>query len=179
MIVGGHETIIEKHPWQVALLFRSKHSCGGSIISETFVLSAAHCFVSSRSLSDYQLRVGSSYHAKGGEIVKIKRVFIHKKYDTESYDYDFALIFLAKSLKFGNKIRPIALIRSNQKIWDGTKSIVTGWGLTKNPFAPNDKLRKASVPIVSQELCKKVYAGGITDRMICAGHLHGGIDACD
>lgn len=42
-IVGGYETSIEQHPWQVSLIDGASHSCGGSIIGNQWVLTAAHC----------------------------------------------------------------------------------------------------------------------------------------
>lgn len=44
-IVGGYETTIEEHPWQVSLQYASSHRCGGSIIGQKWILTASHCTV--------------------------------------------------------------------------------------------------------------------------------------
>lgn len=43
LIVGGFETTIEDQPWQVSLQVGASHYCGGSIIGNEWVLTAAHC----------------------------------------------------------------------------------------------------------------------------------------
>lgn len=43
LIVGGHETTIEEHPWQVSIQFEFTHQCSGTIIGEKWVLTTAHC----------------------------------------------------------------------------------------------------------------------------------------
>ncbi|XP_055308748.1 trypsin-7-like [Sitodiplosis mosellana] len=175
-IVGGFETTIDENPWQVSVQYESQHSCGGSIIRNKWVLSAAHC--SGDDLNAFSIRVGSTFHRHGGSIIKMKRIVSHPNFNSTSTNFDFALLKLAESLKFTDKIQPIALLNADAVVEDGTPSLVTGWGLTQNPNESNEGLRGVIVPIVNQEYCKSLYEGGITDQMICAGYDEGGKDSC-
>ncbi|XP_055316131.1 trypsin-4-like [Sitodiplosis mosellana] len=179
LIVGGFETTIEEQPWQVSLQVRSSHNCGGSIIGNEWVLTAAHCASSSGS---YSVRVGSSRHASGGSIIKVKKVYQHEKYNPSITDFDFSLLELAEPLTFGNAIKSIALPNEDIKIADGIDALVSGWGATHNSSESNAVLRAAYVPIANQEYCDEQYRKSsgrpITDQMICAGYEQGGKDSC-
>lgn len=78
------------------------------------------------------VRVGSSYRAKDGQIVRIKKFIRHENYTLypKPIDYDFALLELDEALNFTDKIQPIALPEVETKIKDGTMILVSGWGKT-------------------------------------------------
>lgn len=150
-IVGGYETTIEQHPWQVSLQFASSHRCGGSIIERNWILSAAHCTVyvkSKATLFSHQnysilislfvcsgissntlsVRVGSSKHTNNGSIIKLKNYVIHPKYNGLRLDYDFSLLELEDAIEFNDKVQPITLPNQDLKIPDGTMCEISGWG---------------------------------------------------
>ncbi|XP_059611636.1 trypsin-1-like [Phlebotomus argentipes] len=177
-IVGGYEVNVEDAPYQVSLQ-TSGHICGASVLSENFVLTAAHC-TDGQSAGRLTLRVGSSYHAKDGEMVKVKRIVQHPKYNPRTVDYDFSLLELEKPLKFSEVCQPIDLPEQDQDVEDGAMLLVSGWGNTHNSQESRNKLRAAVVPKANDDSCNKAYSayGGITARMICAGFEEGGKDAC-
>ncbi|GAB0100763.1 Peptidase S1, PA clan [Sergentomyia squamirostris] len=179
-IVGGHIVDIKDAPYVVSMQLNGKHLCGGTIIHKKFILTAAHCRKYPEGVvnRDYSLRIGSSYRAQGGNVVKITRKIMHPKYNHDTFDYDFAILELEKELNFGNKYWPLRLPKQNQDVKDGNKLYVYGWGETKNSEEYSSKLRGVEVPKVSQSACNKMYSGNITDRMICAGYTKGGKDAC-
>lgn len=176
-IVGGVEIKIEQAPWQVSLQSFSSHMCGGSIISSDWVLSAAHC-VEGRSPSSLKFRIGSTKYASGGRMVNVKRIVVHERWNAGRIDFDYALLELSESVTFSKKVQPIELPSVDDVIPDGTLCNVSGWGNTLKPNESKEILREATVPIVNQEECCKVYDNRITPRMLCAGYNKGGKDSC-
>lgn len=178
-IVGGLPIGIEIAPYQISLQTRNFHICGGSVISENFILTAAHC-TSGQSVSSLTIRAGSDLYKYGGVVVKVEKILQHEKFDYSKIDFDFSLLKLAEPLTFSKQISPIALPSQDEPVEDDSLCFVTGWGNTQNSQESRDKLRAAFVPSVNQEECNTAYEsfGGVTDRMICAGYKVGGKDAC-
>lgn len=178
-IVGGLPITIQDASYQISLQTRNFHICGGSVISENFVLTAAHC-TSGQSASSLTIRAGSDLYRSGGVVVRVEKILQHEKFDYSKIDFDFSLLKLAAPLNFSDLIQPIALPSQDEIVEDDSLCIVTGWGNTQNSQESRDKLRAAYVPSVNQAECDAAYRnfGGITDRMICAGYKSGGKDAC-
>ncbi|KOB77715.1 Hemocyte protease-3 [Operophtera brumata] len=127
-IIGGHQITIENVPFMASLrLNGTYHSCGGSIIHERFVLTAAHCIVPNRK---YKIVVGTDRIANDGELYDIEKIIIHEKYSNKTYNFDVCLIKLATPLKFGRKVAAINLADIKMKLPKNTILNVTGWGST-------------------------------------------------
>lgn len=127
LIVGGHATTIEEHPWQISLQFMSSHRCGGSIIGDKWILTAAHC-TGNLPADSLAVRVGSSKSASGGTLIKLKKYISHPKYGASAFDYDFSLLELDEPLEFDETIQAIELPQEDLKIPDGAMVEVSGWG---------------------------------------------------
>ncbi|XP_063701443.1 trypsin-1-like [Culicoides brevitarsis] len=177
-IVGGSVFKISDAPYQVSVQYNDEHSCGGSIISSRWILTAAHCTFSAEA-SEFKVRVGSSFHAKEGRLVNVKNIINHIRWNPSTIDYDYALLELEEELSFDDKVHKISLPKKNEEVKAGSQCFVTGWGLTNNENESRDQLRGITVPIVDHEDCKKQYSDGsikLTERMICAGIQNEGKD---
>lgn len=177
-IVGGQVANIKDIPYQVSLQ-RSYHFCGGSLIAQGWVLTAAHCTQGS-AIEFSQVRIGSSRTADGGVLVGIKRVHRHPKFDAYTIDFDFSLLELEEYSAANITQAFVGLPEQDADIADGTPTRVSGWGNTQNALESAAVLRAVTVPKVSQLECTDAYGGfgTITDRMLCAGLPEGGKDAC-
>jgi len=180
-IIGGDQASIQDAPWQAALLYGGSIRCGGSIISSTAILTAAHCTYGMGS-GLWNVRVGSSNHASGGRVLGVAKIVSHPQYDTMSHDYDIAVITLASAVSIDNiNTKVIPLPYNGQLVPGGSPALVTGWGSTLVGGAISSILRKVTIPVVDKQKCTQAYDGSniITDRMLCGGLLGvGGADAC-
>ncbi|KAF7395062.1 hypothetical protein HZH66_008236 [Vespula vulgaris] len=149
-IVGGQQTSIHQHPYQVSVRFNTRHICGGAIISKEWIITAAHC-VKDTFVRYVSIKAGIS-----------------------------DLRMREKSFHFGQNMRPISLAKTTDQYTTGSKAVVTGWGVLRKNGVLSDKLREVRVPVLSNRNCSYLYMGReITSRMLCAGYLNvGGRDAC-
>jgi secreted trypsin-like serine protease len=175
-IVGGVKTDIKEHPWQVALRFKGTFSCGGSIIAQRWVLTAAHCFGAPARGADWRVKAGATNHQTSGTWAEVERVIVHAKFNPTTFENDIALIKLKAPA--AGKVIPLADAAAT--IGVGQPLEVTGWGATKEDGDGSSGLLKANVPYVDPTKCNEPesHNGSIRPSMMCAGQREGGIDSC-
>lgn len=179
-IVGGKETGITSHPYQISLLQSGTHICGGSIISPEFVISAAHC-TSELEPSMLQVRVGSSIEGYGGIVHKVEKIIQHPNYIGTKLSWDYSLLKLEKPIEFSEDVQPVLLPKAYEQEVVGSNAIVSGWGETKNPMETSKTLRAVTIKILDRKKCEDAYkktSYAISRQMFCAGSLEGGKDSC-
>ncbi|XP_076387745.1 vitellin-degrading protease [Megachile rotundata] len=170
-IIGGQNTSIDKYPYQVSVQARNSHICGGSLISDQFVLTAAHC-VYGEFFKDIRIRMKSSYTQKDGVLISNVKIMWHNLYRDNSADYDIALIKLPTPVK---DVKPIKLADASANVPDGSNAVVTGWGRQAANGPTAAILQVATVPTINWNVCKKKFAEyklQVTERMICASNLN-------
>ncbi|XP_017469617.1 PREDICTED: trypsin eta-like [Rhagoletis zephyria] len=182
-IVGGNEVSIVRHPHQISLRRRTctecayLHDCGGSILNEDTILTAAHCVVNRR-VSNLMVIAGTNNRAgSDGTVALVSKVVTHELYNASITDYDVALLLLTTPLKFDHLfIAPVALVAAAPTA--GAKAKVTGWGTVSEGGVLASRLQVVNVFVQDQEQCIGAYGARITDAMLCAGVVEGGKDAC-
>jgi secreted trypsin-like serine protease len=191
-IVGGRPADPGEWPWQVALIsgdatnFWYGQFCGGTLIEEDWVLTAAHC-VHDKAAADVDI-VAGIYDlwdpAVGYQRREVSQIIVHPDYDDDTSDSDIALLKLSSSVSIGGsgetKTAIIPLVSNDIGSLVGTTSWVTGWGDTESTPTYPDELQEVNVPIISNALCNSYssYGGAITNTMMCAGYAQGGKDSC-
>ncbi|MEM7538532.1 MAG: serine protease [Chloroflexota bacterium] len=178
-IVGGEDATQGEIPWQVSLQDRSGHFCGGSVIAENWVLTAAHCVLGedAGSLTVWTGSINVTIDESAGQAAKVKQIIVYPDYGF-SMDGDVALLLLEEALTLDANVSTISL--ATAAVAGGTDAMTSGWGVmgdSANEGIP-EILQKVDVPIVSTETCNEAYGGEITDGMICAGFQEGGKDSC-
>jgi secreted trypsin-like serine protease len=178
-IIGCEPTEIHHHPWQVAFNVTfpdgKTYLCGGSIITNRWVLTAAHCFHKSSVPGDGRVKAGETNIVKSGSWGQIERIVPHPSYKTWTEGDDIALVKLRNPAK--GKVIPLSAKELNISV--GQPLEVTGWGITEKGTT-SETLCKTKVPYVSNAACnaKESYDGGIRSGMMCAGYPKGGKDSC-
>ena len=194
-IVGGSGARIADYPYQVAIVHpintwgvrTYSQFCGGSILSQEWILTAAHCVIGK---SSYNIFVAAgtddvSYGFRKGTVVATGDMYIHPDYDEDKNINDIALIRLKTKLNFNKDVQPIKLPKPDQE-FEG-RAIATGFGKTSNDrFSINDRLMVAKMDILPDARCKKEYSFlwffSIYNPKyaICAGQFNGQqISTCD
>ncbi|XP_050027683.3 coagulation factor IX-like [Dermacentor andersoni] len=183
-VVGGKEAKKGSHPWQV--LFRLPDSpahCGGALLNEHWVLTAAHCFeLLGKDAQSSQLQVLLGKHNQFASephqlAVRIEKVLTHPDYDSDSQDADVALVKLDSDVEFSDYVRPVALgdpdfVEKEFFSKPDVHGVVSGWGRTDE--ADHSKvLQEIRVPIKTAVVCKASTELEVTDNMFCAGYSKG------
>ncbi|XP_072373173.1 transmembrane protease serine 11D-like isoform X2 [Scyliorhinus torazame] len=175
-IVGGTDSVDGEWPWQVSLQI-GRHICGASIISNRWLVSAAHCFRTNSNPSIWTAYMGS-VNVRMGIARNIKTIISHPRYRPDENDFDIAVLELSSPLDFTDVIRPVCLPSGNQVFPVGKSCSITGWGTLSYRGPLPTILQKAVVDIIAGNICNVSYGNAITDRMLCAGFLEGGVDSC-
>ncbi|XDV31940.1 hypothetical protein PO909_002857, partial [Leuciscus waleckii] len=177
-VVGGNNVIhvvngmeANPWPWQVSIQnSRGEHFCGGSLINNYWVLTAAHCSVQP---GNHYVVLGQSDRGSNKELIQIKKIakaITHPDFNRQTkFNNDVTLLKLSSPVQMTSRVSPICLPSSSISILPGTLCVTTGWGKTRTEMTPRF-LQQATLPIVSQTQCRQEFGPKkITDAMICAG----------
>lgn len=186
-IIGGVDAEFRDYPWMVSLQnkYTGEHFCGATLVDEYYVLTASHCYAGEALdslvavIGAYDLSNSSGYDLP--EQSNARAVNLIEYNEAENGDY---LLFQLAETVSDVPVLSLATEADMRKIAEGDSLRVIGWG----DIDPDDSvatypdvLQEADVTLMNHETCQDNYAeigDEVTDDMICAGVLAGGLDSC-
>ncbi|XP_049715306.1 serine protease 38-like [Loxodonta africana] len=175
-IMGGMPAPEGKWPWQVSVHYSGSHVCGGSILNEYWILSAAHCFSLKLNTHGFDLYVGIvnlNFASKHTQWFEVNKVIIHPTYQLKHpVGGDVALVQLKTRIEFSDSVLPVCLA-SPDMTFQNVSCWATGWGLVRPRGEPSVTLQEAKFALISAVLCQMLYGTplAIQPDMLCAGNL--------
>ncbi|NVJ61091.1 MAG: trypsin-like serine protease [Gammaproteobacteria bacterium] len=192
-IIGGDETAINEYPFMVAVgaLFDDSffQFCGGVLISDRWVATAAHCSTNTDP-SEVAVLAGTNNVEDGsGAVIKVKSIQLHPEFVVSpaepgdpfsvSAGYDIALWELESPVPLGeNGLETVDMLSENNGdlAAEGVLATAVGWGASD---LQSRLLQDVHLPVSNQEECASVYSSSINfETQICGAAPEGGIDAC-
>jgi len=204
-ILNGEEATPHSFPWQVsitgALNVETDHYCGASILSPSWILTAAHCaeIVYIGTYTGDVVYVGMHDRRGGAEegdrqMIKIAAKFIHPSHDNPARANDIALLRLEEPATMGKTISPPCLpeqgdFGDESSFPAGAPCLLSGWGvqgagegIPADEFGQPWRLRRGLLPLLADEDCSRIYQEGADfttqDTMECAGGCPAWPDSC-
>ncbi|XP_066509082.1 vitamin K-dependent protein C-like [Hoplias malabaricus] len=184
-LMGGEVGRKGDSPWQALILnAKGKFHCGGVLIDESWVLTAAHCLETSLRFS---VRLGDylRFVNEGSEVtIPVSKIIPHPKYNPLTVDNDIALLRLATPVKFNQYILPACLpsrsLAERVLHLNGTQTVVTGWGKQNETASHYSRaLGYITVPLVDHAECARHMVNNLTQNVLCAGIIGKVRDACE
>ncbi|XP_068902110.1 coagulation factor IX-like [Tenebrio molitor] len=204
LIVGGKVARKRYFPWQAALYHARnlKFLCGGSLLNERIILTAAHCITDEDGnllpKEFYLVAVGKHFRKYSDsrdsahtQRSQIHRMFVPDEYegDTQNYLADIAILVTVKTFTFSARVQPVCVDWTRNYEHEilnphgRRKGFVAGWGYTVETGKVSDVLQQLRVPSVPQQRCKSDlpvdYRKYLTHDKLCAGYLNHGSSVCN
>uniref|UniRef100_A0A3Q3N1L9 coagulation factor Xa n=2 Tax=Mastacembelus armatus TaxID=205130 RepID=A0A3Q3N1L9_9TELE len=181
-IVGGEDCPPGECPWQALLLNEDDQGfCGGTILNEYIILTAAHCMNQSRyiyvKLGEFDTSVNQGNEATH----HVETIITHNKYRPDTYHNDIALIKLTKPIKFTRFILPACMPEQDfaeKVLMRQQEGMVSGFGRVGEGRQTSTILQRLTVPYVDRLTCMESTQLRISTRMFCAGYHSISKDAC-
>ncbi|EPZ33601.1 trypsin-like serine protease [Rozella allomycis CSF55] len=195
-IVGGEPVIPFIFPFAASIQCSGYHFCGGALISDTILISAGHCVISSCPISS--LRVFVHRHninlpptAENSTVFTVVQISRHPKYNGVNYENDISVWKLRKIVSYDEPLK-FAMLDKGDLSREGTKTMALGWGYQKFGVPVlSSTLLFVNLPIVNPSICKRIYekyffmgkqlcvGGDVANKDTCQGDSGGGLFVTD
>ncbi|XP_004429095.1 PREDICTED: chymotrypsin-like elastase family member 1 isoform X2 [Ceratotherium simum simum] len=176
-VVGGNEAQKNSWPSQISLQYLSGgswyHTCGGTLIQQKWVVTAAHCVDSQLT---FRVVVGDhnlSQNDGTEQYVSVQKIVVHPSWNSDNMaaGYDIALLRLAQRVTLNSYVQLGVLLQAGTILPNDTPCYITGWGRTKTNGQLAQTLQEAYLPSVDYSTYSSASYWGSTmkNTMVCAG----------
>jgi hypothetical protein len=179
-IVGGVEAAENQWPWIVALFIDDAWFCGGALISDTHVLTAAHCV---EDASYFDIMAGAHNVRETSEPHRVEitsyKGWTHENWDSSNLANDIALIELPSPIAFNDYIRPSCLPSKGDTADAGELVTAIGWGKPSDSAGGISPVLRMvpDLPVITNQACNDVY--GIVGPGVVCIDTKGGKGTCN
>ncbi|KAM5174175.1 LOW QUALITY PROTEIN: ovochymase-1 [Callospermophilus lateralis] len=186
--ISWRNSTVGGRPWQVSLKLGERHICGGSLIEDDRVVTAAHCL---SSLDGKQLKnltvMAGEYNLfqkeKQEQNIPVLKIVIHPEFNRLGYmSFDIALLYLKHKVKFGIAVQPICLLQRDDRFEARILCMASGWGKITENSEYSDVLQEGELSIMDDRMCNSVLKSmnlpPLGRTLLCAGFPEQGKDAC-
>ncbi|XP_032720336.1 transmembrane protease serine 11A [Lontra canadensis] len=178
-IMSGDIAAKAAWPWQASLQRNNIHQCGATLVSNTWLITAAHCFTNNANPRQWTVSFGMTINPP---LMKrnVRRIIVHERYHFPAREYDIAAVQFSPRVTFTDDIRRACLPEASASFQPNSTVYITGFGALFYGGKSQNNLREAKLKIISDDVCKQphVYGRDIKFGMFCAGYLEGMYDAC-
>ncbi|KAJ2948062.1 hypothetical protein O0L34_g9859 [Tuta absoluta] len=175
-ITGGDLTTIDQYPFAAAMLVQFagvgfRQSCGGAILNERNILSAAHCYASGIATNPniWRVRVGSTFSTSGGIVHNVQNIVNHPEYNLLPFNADVAVIHLSTHIVFNDLAQQVSIAGPSYIPNDNDPIMAVGWGKIVYNGIASEQLKHIQLWVANQEVCRETYPDQLTETMLCTG----------
>ncbi|XP_022803816.1 chymotrypsinogen B-like [Stylophora pistillata] len=173
-VVNGDNASPNDWPWQISLRVNGQHICGGSLIEEDWVVTAAHCVERNPSPSGYTVVVRA--HARTGttyvqQTFRLRQLFKHEGFDMGKLQNDIALLQVNGRVRLSDKVNTVCMPQKGKRVPAGSRCYITGWGRLFGGGQAAYTLQQAVLQVVDHGRCQSVNGYMVPvdeDSMVCA-----------
>ncbi|XP_028643233.1 granzyme E-like isoform X1 [Grammomys surdaster] len=171
-IIGGHKVKPHSRPYMAFVesvdIQGNKRYCGGFLVQDNFVLTAAHCRNSSMTVTLGANNIEAKEDTQ--QIIPVAKAIPHPDYNDTVFSSDIMLLKLGRKAKRNKAVKPLKLPEPSDQVKPGDVCHVAGWGKTSiNATEGSSRLREVQLIIQEDKKCKKRFPHYTNTTEICAG----------
>nr|XP_044621327.1 granzyme B-like isoform X8 [Equus asinus] len=169
-IIGGHEARPHSCPYMAFIQFlveEKNHRCGGVLVRQDFVLTAAHCWGSSIKVTLGAHNIQKQERTQ--QVISVKKAIPHPDYNPKNLANDIMLLKLEREAKLTAAVRTLSLPWGTGQVRPGEMCHVAGWGrVTPNGIAP-DTLQEVELTVQQDRVCESCLRNYNSNTQLCGG----------